>query len=151
MSVGSRIKELRNSLDLTQQKFADRLGIQRGIIGKYEVDVSAPSDAVISLICRVFNVREAWLRDGTGEMLEQLTEDEDRARFFGGLSKENASPEVLAFIDALRKTPEPAIRAALEFVCNVYESYNALQIVLHNIHVVNIKKRTELIVWQPRL
>ena len=35
MSVGSRIKELRNSLDLTQQKFADRLGIQRGIIGKY--------------------------------------------------------------------------------------------------------------------
>lgn len=70
MSVGSRIKELRNSLDLTQQKFADRLGIQRGIIGKYEVDVSAPSDAVISLICRVFNVREAWLRDGTGEMLD---------------------------------------------------------------------------------
>lgn len=70
MSVGSRIKELRNSLDLTQQKFADRLGIQRGIIGKYEVDVSAPSDAVISLICREFNVREVWLRDGTGEMLE---------------------------------------------------------------------------------
>ena len=70
MSVGSRIKELRNSLDLTQQKFADRLGIQRGIIGKYEVDVSAPSDAVISLICRVFNVRESWLRDGTGDMLE---------------------------------------------------------------------------------
>lgn len=70
MSVGSRIKELRNSLDLTQQKFADRLGIQRGIIGKYEVDVSAPSDAVISLICRVFNVREAWLRDGEGEMFE---------------------------------------------------------------------------------
>ena len=70
MSVGSRIKELRNSLDLTQQKFADRLGIQRGIIGKYEVDVSAPSDAVISLICREFNVREAWLRYGEGDMLE---------------------------------------------------------------------------------
>ena len=70
MSVGSRIKELRNFLDLTQQKFADRLGIQRGIIGKYEVDVSAPSDAVISLICREFNVREAWLRDGEGDMLE---------------------------------------------------------------------------------
>ena len=70
MSVGSRIKELRNFLDLTQQKFADRLGIQRGIIGKYEVDVSSPSDAVISLICREFNVREAWLRDGEGDMLE---------------------------------------------------------------------------------
>lgn len=127
MSVGSRIKELRKSQNLTQQAFADRLGIQRGIIGKYEVDVSAPSDAVISLICREFHVREAWLRDGTGEMLEQLTEDEDRARFFGGLSKESASPEVLAYIDALRKSSDDTIRAAFQFVTNVYESYNAIQ------------------------
>lgn len=127
MSVGSRIKELRNSLDLTQQKFADRLGIQRGAIANYELERNVPIDAVISLICREFNVREAWLRDGTGEMLEQLTEDEDRSRFFGDLSKESASPEVLAFIDALRKSSDSTIRAALEFVCNVYESYNALQ------------------------
>ena len=70
MSVGSRIKELRKSQNLTQQAFADRLGIQRGIIGKYEVNVSAPSDAVISLICREFNVREAWLRTGEGDMLD---------------------------------------------------------------------------------
>lgn len=127
MSVGSRIKELRNSLDLTQQKFADRLGIQRGAIANYELERNVPIDAVISLICREFNVREAWLRDGTGDMLEQLTEDEDRSRFFCGLSKESASPEVLAFIDALRKSSDSTIRAALEFVCNVYESYNALQ------------------------
>lgn len=70
MSVGSRIKELRNSLDLTQQKFADRLGIQRGAIANYELERNVPIDAVISLICREFNVREAWLRDGTGEMLD---------------------------------------------------------------------------------
>ena len=70
MSVGSRIKELRNSLDLTQQKFADRLGIQRGAIANYELERNVPIDAVISLICREFNVRESWLRDGTGEMLE---------------------------------------------------------------------------------
>ena len=70
MSVGSRIKELRDSLDLTQQKFADRLGIQRGAIANYELERNVPIDAVISLICREFNVREAWLRDGEGEMLE---------------------------------------------------------------------------------
>ena len=127
MSVGCRIKEVRDFYGLTQQKFAERTKTKQSTVATYESGRNVPSDAVISLICREFNVREAWLRDGTGEMLEQLTEDEDRARFFGGLSKENASPEVLAFIDALRKTPEPAIRAALEFVCNVYESYNALQ------------------------
>ena len=129
MSVGSRIKELRKAQKspITQQEFADRVGIKQSTVATYEADRNVPSDAVISLICREFNVREAWLRDGEGDMLEQLTEDEDRARFFGDLSKESASPEVLAFIDALRKSSDSTIRAALEFVCNVYESYNALQ------------------------
>lgn len=127
MSVASRTKELRDSLGLTQQKFADRLGITRGAVANWDLDRSDPSDAVISLICREFHVREAWLRDGEGEMLEQRTEDEDRARFFGDLSKESALPEVLAFIDALRKSSDSTIRAAFEFVTNVYESYNAIQ------------------------
>ena len=127
MSVATRTKELRKALGLTQQEFANRLHITRGAVSNWDLDITSPSDAAISLICREFDVNEDWLRSGEGEMFEQLTEDEDRSRFFGGLSKESASPEVLAFIDALRKTPEPAIRAALEFVCNVYESYNALQ------------------------
>lgn len=70
MSIASRTSELRKSLGLTQQAFADRLGITRGAVSKYDIDATDPSDAVISLICREFHVREAWLRDGEGEMLE---------------------------------------------------------------------------------
>ena len=127
MSVASRTKELRKALGLTQQEFADRLGIKRATVSKYDINATDPSGSVISLICREFHVREAWLRDGEGDMLEQLTEDEDRSRFFGSLSKEDASPEVLAFIDALRKSSDSTIRAAFEFVTNVYESFNAIQ------------------------
>ena len=129
MSVGSRIKELRKAQDppITQREFADRVGIKQSTVATYESDRNIPSDAVISLICREFHVREAWLRDGTGEMFERLTEDEERARFFGDLSKESASPEVLAFIDALRKSSDSTIRAAFQFVSSVYESYNDLQ------------------------
>lgn len=72
MSVGSRIKELRKAQKppITQQEFADRVGIKQSTVATYEADRNVPSDAVISLICREFNVREAWLRDGTGEMFE---------------------------------------------------------------------------------
>ena len=70
MSVASRTSELRKAFGLTQQAFADRLGITRGAVANWDLDRSDPSDAVISLICREFNVREAWLRDGTGEMFE---------------------------------------------------------------------------------
>ena len=70
MSVASRTSELRKALGLTQQAFADRLGITRGAVANWDLDRSDPSDAVISLICREFHVREAWLRDGEGEMFE---------------------------------------------------------------------------------
>ena len=70
MSVEPRTKELRKSLGLTQQEFADRLKITRGAVSNWDLGHSVPSDAAVSLICREFNVREAWLRDGTGEMLE---------------------------------------------------------------------------------
>lgn len=70
MSVASRTSELRKAFGLTQQAFADRLGITRGAVANWDLDRSDPSDAVISLICREFNVREAWLRTGEGEMLE---------------------------------------------------------------------------------
>ena len=66
--MNSRIKKIRKSLDLTQQEFADRLGIKRNTVATYEVGKSNPSDAAISLICREFNVNEEWLRTGVGEM-----------------------------------------------------------------------------------
>ena len=70
MSVEPRTKELRKSLGLTQQEFADRLKITRGAVSNWDLGHSVQSDAAVSLICREFNVREAWLRDGEGDMLE---------------------------------------------------------------------------------
>lgn len=71
----SRIKKLRRELDLTQQEFADKIGISRGNIGAYEVGKNVPSDAVISLICREFDVNEKWLRTGEGEMFKPKSSD----------------------------------------------------------------------------
>ena len=77
MEISERIKAIRKEAGLTQQEFADRLGIARGNIGAYEVGKNAPSDAVIALICKTFNVNEAWLRNGEGEMFRQLSREEE--------------------------------------------------------------------------
>lgn len=63
-----RLKELRKSLNLTQQEFADKIGVKRNTIAQYESGRNAPIDAVITLICRTYGVSEAWLRTGEGEM-----------------------------------------------------------------------------------
>lgn len=65
-----RLKKIRKHFDLTQQEFANRLNIKRNTIANYEVGRNVPIDAVISLICREFNICEEWLRTGEGDMFE---------------------------------------------------------------------------------
>lgn len=71
-----RIKKLRKALGLTQQEFADRIGISRGNIATYETRDGSPGSSVINLICREFNVNENWLRTGEGQMFVELPRNE---------------------------------------------------------------------------
>lgn len=74
-----RIRKLRRILDLTQEKFAERIGIKRNTVATYESGRNEPVDSVVALICREFHVNEEWLRNGTGEMFAQDSEDEMQA------------------------------------------------------------------------
>lgn len=62
--MNERLKKLRKALDLTQQDFANRIGVKRNTVATYEMGRSSPSDSAVSLICREFNVNEYWLRNG---------------------------------------------------------------------------------------
>jgi len=74
-NVKERIKKIRKELDLTQQEFAERIGIKRNTIANYETGRNDPVDSVISLICREFGVNEEWLRTGNGEMFNPAPTD----------------------------------------------------------------------------
>ena len=74
--MGERIKELRTVLGLTQQQLADSLGIKRNTIAKYETGRGDPIDAVVSLICKTYNVNEKWLRTGEGPMFLDYSRDQ---------------------------------------------------------------------------
>lgn len=73
--MNERLKKIRKTLDLTQQEFANRIGIARGNIASYEVGKNSISDAVISLICREFSVNEKWLRYGEGDMFNSSNDE----------------------------------------------------------------------------
>ena len=102
-----RLKELRKALNLTQQKFADKLGVKQNTIAQYEMGRNDPSDAVIISICREFNVSENWLRNGEGEMFIPVTLDEEIASFIGGIQADIEPTFQKRFISALAKlSPE---------------------------------------------
>ena len=102
-----RLKELRKALNLTQQKFADKLGVKQNTIAQYEMGRNDPSDAVIISICREFGVSESWLRNGEGEMFIPMTLDEEIASFIGGVQADIEPTFQKRFISALAKlSPE---------------------------------------------
>lgn len=76
-----RLKFLRNTLGLTQEKFADRINIKRNTLANYEIGRNEPIDAVVSLICREFNVNEDWLRNGNGDMFKERSPSEEVGYF----------------------------------------------------------------------
>lgn len=104
--MNDRIKKVRTALGLSQQEFADRIGIKRGAVANYEVGRNEPIDAVISLICREFNVSERWLRTGDGDMFVQISRDKEIMRFVGDVMQGEDDNFRRRFLLALARLPE---------------------------------------------
>ena len=66
-----RIKELRKRLKLIQEDFAKKIGVQRPTVAWMEKPGNTITKQNIKIICDTFNVNEAWLRTGEGEMFKQ--------------------------------------------------------------------------------
>ena len=66
----NRFKLIRQHKDvnLSQEAFGKRLGVTGAAISRIESGNREPSEQIILAICREFNVSEAWLRTGDGEM-----------------------------------------------------------------------------------
>lgn len=105
MALGERIKKVRKVLDLTQQDFADRLGMKRNSIAQVESGRNTSPQTILA-ICREFNVREEWLRTGEGEMFIQVTRDEQIAAFVGDTLSTESDTFKKRFISMLAKLSE---------------------------------------------
>ena len=119
--MNERLKKLRKTLDLTQQEFANKIGIARGNIGAYEAGKNAPSDAVISLICKQFNVDENWLRTGEGEMFIKQTRDEQIASFIGTIQSNEDDSFKKRFVSMLSALDESDWEVLEKMVLMIHE------------------------------
>lgn len=74
--MNDRLKSLRKKLSLSQEAFGKKLGVTGAGISKIESGDRNLTEQMLLAICREFNVREEWLRTGSGEMFLDFTEDE---------------------------------------------------------------------------
>ncbi len=121
--MNDRLKKLRKTLDLTQQGFADRLGVVRNNIANYEIGRRSPSDAVISLICKEFNVNEEWLRNGNGEMFIEISEDDEYTQAAASIAKNN-DVEIMSLLIEYWKLDNDSKEIFKNYLRNVSERIN---------------------------
>lgn len=99
--MNERIALVRKSLGLTQEKFAEQVGLSRNFMWMIESGTRAPSDRTISDICREFNVNETWLRTGEGEMFNQITRSEKITSFLTEITEDEGDDFKRRFVEML--------------------------------------------------
>lgn len=87
IKLKDRFKELRKKLNVTQQEFADKLKISRNFVAQIEIGNKVPSDRTIDDVCKEFNVREEWLKNGEGEMFYPVKRNDEISKLLGYVTK----------------------------------------------------------------
>lgn len=75
MTQGERIKDVRNSLCLTLEKFGEKLGVTKTAISRLEKGERSLTEQMTKSICREFSVDYMWLTTGEGEMFVESDDD----------------------------------------------------------------------------
>ena len=66
--MNERIKQIRTSLNLTLEKFGERLGVTKTAISNIEKGNRSVTEQMFKSVCREYNVNPQWLATGEGDM-----------------------------------------------------------------------------------
>lgn len=72
MGEHNRIKEIRLDVGLTMEQFGNRLGVTRSTISRLESGIISVTEQMRLSISREFGISEEWLRNGTGNMYDNV-------------------------------------------------------------------------------
>lgn len=72
MTQGDRVKSVRSTLDLTLDKFGEKLGVKKAALSAIENGKRNLTEQMAKSICREYNVSYDYLIYGEGEMFDDL-------------------------------------------------------------------------------
>lgn len=102
-TLNERVKLLRKTLDLTMEKFGEKIGVKKSAISLIESGKNSLTEQMIKAICREFDVNEEWLRNGEGSMFVERTRDEEIAKFIGTIQSVEDYSFMKKFVSMLAK------------------------------------------------
>lgn len=106
-----RLKLLRKQNKVTQEVLAEKVGVERSSIGKYETSNVVPSTEVLIKIAEYFGVSTDYLL-GRDETTQHVNDDET----LDILNELHKRPEMKALFQVTRKATKEDVEGAVAFV-----------------------------------
>ena len=103
--INKQIATLIQEKGMNKSRFAESINVSPQFISAVCAGTKQPSDRTIADICRVYNVNEDWLRDGTGEPFMQLSREETIAEYVGRITGEHITDIDESIIKFMAETP----------------------------------------------
>lgn len=101
-----RIKRIRTEAKLTQAEFGKKIGTEGNTITNYESGNRTPKQAILTAICKEFDICMEWLKDGTGPMHPIRDRKEEITYLFGKAMREGNEKRMALLSLGLNLTPE---------------------------------------------
>lgn len=117
--MNERIKQIREILGMSQEAFAASINLKRNSLSLIELGKRNPSDRTISDICEKHNVREEWLRSGSGDKFEK----NDRGPLAVLAEKYSLSDADLILVERFLKLNKFQRDAVTDYVRQVAEAF----------------------------
>lgn len=104
--MNTRIQQIRKTAKMTQDEFAEKIGVSKNFVWMIEKGERVPSDRTVKDICREFGVNYEWLTEGTGEMFIQNKRKSEIADFVGSVLNGEADSFKIRLVEILANLNE---------------------------------------------
>lgn len=106
--LNDRIRQLRESLGLSQTAFGSRLGVSRDVVNNLERGRVEIKEHIVKLICSEYHISEEWLRTGEGPIY-----NEREAFSLDQFAREHGATQLELEIIKVYFEMDPALRRAV--------------------------------------
>lgn len=120
MTIGDRIKIVRESEGKNQREFASSIKISQPTLAMFENGQREPKDIHIEQICLKYGISEKWIRTGEEEMKIEDCKDN---RYFSNVGKLQRTDDetIMRWVNAIAETDPKVLKQIEEFMKKLLE------------------------------
>lgn len=104
--MNTRIQQIRKTAKMTQDEFAEKIGVSKNFVWMIEKGERVPSNRTVKDICREFKVNYEWLTKGIGDMFIQNKRKSEIADFVGSVLNGEADSFKIRLVEILANLNE---------------------------------------------